>query len=247
LTDDDQQPPIEDFRRKVGRTPGVFDEAFLTDAPEVTEVLLIRHGQQEIDIDNATTGDWIDPPLSEHGRAQARLLAAGLSTLKIDHIFCSRLKRAQETAQPLADTFRLDVEIIEDLREVEVFRDLPPEQTARQALGDDLLHALRLRMLNERSWDVYPYTESSFEFRKRTINAIEAAIARNAGERIAVVCHAGVINAYTGHIIGSPYDMFFRPAHTAVNIVAAGAGRRVLRNLNDVHHLMTPEGDFLTY
>ena len=248
MTDDEPQPPIEDFRRRTGRTPGVFDEAFLTDAPEVTEVYLIRHGQQLLpDLDKATTGDWIDPPLSDHGHAQARLLAAGLSTLKIDHIFCSPLKRARETAQPLADTHRLEVEIINDLREVEVFRDLPPEQTAREAIGDDLLHAVRLRMLNERSWDVYPYTESSFEFRKRTINAVEAAIARNAGERIAIVCHGGVINAYMGHIIGSPYDMFFRPAHTAVNVVAAGAGRRVPHSLNDIHHLRTPEGDFLTY
>jgi broad specificity phosphatase PhoE len=102
-------------------------------------------------------------------------------------------------------------------------------------------------MLNERSWDVYPYTESSFEFRKRTINAIESAIARNAGERIAIVCHGGVINAYMGHIIGSPYDMFFRPAHTAVNVVAAGGNRRVPHSLNDTHHLRTPEGNFLTY
>jgi broad specificity phosphatase PhoE len=248
LTDDEPQPVIEDFRRKVGRTPGVFDETFLTDVPDVTEVLLIRHGQQYIpDLENATTGDWIDPPLSEHGRAQARLLAECLSTLKIDHIFCSPLKRAQETAQPVAEMHRLQVETINDLREVEVFRDVPPEKTAREAFGDDLLKAVRQRMLTERNWDVYPLSESSFDFRKRTINAIEAAIARNAGERIAIVCHGGVINAYMGHIIGSRYDMFFRPAHTSINVAVAGGDRRVPRSLNDVHHLMTAEGNFLSY
>jgi broad specificity phosphatase PhoE len=248
LTDDEQQQPIGDFRKKVGRTPGVFDEAFLTDAPEVTEVLLIRHGQQYIpDMEKATTGDWIDPPLSEHGRAQARLLAAGLSTLKIDHIFCSPLKRAMETAQPVAEMQGLEPEIVHDLREVEVFRDVPPEQTAREAFGDDLLHAVRKRMLAERNWDVYPLSESSYDFLKRTINAVEAAIARNAGERIAIVCHGGVINAYMGHIIGSRYDMFFRPAHTSINVALAGGDRRVPRSLNDVHHLTTPDGDFLSY
>jgi len=50
-----------------------------------------------------------------------------------------------------------------------------------------------------------------------------------------------------GHIIGSRHDMFFRPAHTAINVVAAGGDRRVLRSLNDVHHLVTAEGDFLSY
>jgi broad specificity phosphatase PhoE len=229
------------------RTPGVFDQAFLTGVADVTELLLIRHGQQQIDLANATTGDWIDPPLSDHGRAQARLLAEGLSTLKIDHIFCSPLRRALETAQPVAEMHRLETEVVTDLREVEVFRDLPPEQTAREALGDDLLQAVRERMLNERNWDVYPHSESSYDFRKRTINAVESTIARNAGERIAIVCHGGVINAYVGHIIGSRYDMFFRPAHASVSIVAAGEGRRVLRLLNDTHHLTTAEGDFASY
>ena len=57
----------------------------------------------------------------------------------------------------------------------------------------------------------------------------------------------GVINAYVAHIIGSPYDMFFRPAHTSINTVVAGGGRRVLRLLNDTHHLRTGEADFLSY
>jgi broad specificity phosphatase PhoE len=245
LTDDEPQR-IEDFRKRTGRTPGVFDEAFLTDIENVTEVLLIRHGQQDVN-EQSTTGDWIDPPLSDHGRQQARLLAASLSTIHVDHIFCSPLKRALETAQPIAEMHRLEPEVVADLREVEVFRDLPPDQTAREAVGDDLLRAVRQRMLTEKNWDVYPFSESSHDFRKRAINAIETAIARNAGERIAIVCHGGVINAYMGHIIGSRYDMFFRPAHTAVNVAAAGGDRRVLRSLNDVHHLMTAEGDFLSY
>jgi hypothetical protein len=50
-----------------------------------------------------------------------------------------------------------------------------------------------------------------------------------------------------GHIIRSSYDMFFRPAHASVNIAAAGEGRRVVRLLNDTHHLSTGEGDFATY
>jgi hypothetical protein len=32
-----------------------------------------------------------------------------------------------------------------------------------------------------------------------------------------------------------------------VNVVVAGGSRRVLRLLNDTHHLRTAEGDFLTY
>jgi broad specificity phosphatase PhoE len=139
------------------------------------------------------------------------------------------------------------VTTLPDLREVEIFRDVPPDKRVEEYVGRELLLGVRQRMIDERSWDVYPLSEGSQEFRKRVINAVEMAIAHNAGERIVIACHGGVINAYTGHIIRSPYDMFFRPAHASVSIVVSGEGRRVLRLLNDTHHLTTGEGDFATY
>ena len=38
--------------------------------------------------------------------------------------------------------------------------------------------------------------------------------------------------------------MFFRPAHTSVNVVAAADGIRALYSLNDITHLRNAEGDF---
>ena len=228
------------------RSPGVFDQAFLTDLTDVTEVLLVRHAQQQID-PSGPVGDWFDPPLSEHGREQARLVGAALSIMKFDAIYCSTLQRARETAEAIAQHHRLEPQAEHDLREIEIFRDLPPKETAERSVGRELLKAVRYRMLEERSWDVYPYSESSHEFRKRTVNAIEIAIARHPAGRICIVCHGGVINAYTGHIIGSPYDVYFRPAHASVSIVAAGRGRRAVQLLNDVHHLSSAEGRYVTY
>ncbi|MDP3768919.1 MAG: histidine phosphatase family protein [Dehalococcoidia bacterium] len=233
-------------KRTRARRPSVFDQAFLTGVEGVTEVLLIRHAQQQLD-PQGPVGEFFDPPLSDQGRLQARLLGEALSTMALDAIFSSNLQRAAETAREVARHHRLEPQVLEGLREVEVFRDVPRDQRADQFLGKELLEAVRQRMLNERSWDVYPYSEPSAEFRKRAINAVEQAIATHEAERIAIVCHGGVINAYVGHIIGSPYDMFFRPAHTAVSVVIAGAGQRVLRSLNDVHHLRTAEGEFHSY
>lgn len=242
----DEEAGNDEDRQSRGRPPGIFDEAFLTGIEGVTELYLVRHAQQHIDV-YGVAADWVDPPLTEHGHAQARLLAQALSTTHFDGIFASPLKRTQETAKPLADVHRIPIETMEDLREVEVFREIPPDVTVRDFLGDDRLNAARQRMIDERNWDVYPYSEPSYDFKKRVINAIETIIAMNKGERVAVVCHGGVINAYCGHIIGSRYDMFFRPAHSSVNIVAVGGSRRIVRTLNDIHHLRTAEGDFLTY
>jgi broad specificity phosphatase PhoE len=228
------------------RSPSVFDEAFLTGVPNVSEIILIRHAQQDFD-PAGPFKDLIDQPLSEQGRQQARLLGESMSTLQIDAVYSSPLHRALDTARAVAAHHQLEAQVMTDLREVEIFRDLPAEKRPEQVLGKELLRALRDRMVNERSWDVYPYSESSAEFRRRTINAVETAIAAHKAERIAIVCHGGVINSYIGHIIGSRYDMFFRPGHTAVNIIDAGGSRRVLRLLNDLRHLRTGEGDFSTY
>jgi probable phosphoglycerate mutase len=229
------------------RTPGIFDAAFLTGVPDITEVLLIRHGQQQVDF-GGPVGSAIDPPLSERGRMQAELLGQALSTRRIDAIYASHLLRAQQTAAPIAKhQGGMAITIVEDLREVEIFREVPPDQAAVEFVGRAYMNGLRQRMLTEKSWDVYPHSESSFDFRKRTINAIEGIIADHEGQRVAVVCHGGVINAYAGHVIGTRFDMFFRPAHTSLSIVAAAQERRALHLLNDVHHLQAGEAHLHTH
>ncbi|GBD23431.1 Phosphoserine phosphatase 1 [bacterium HR29] len=233
---------------RAARSPMVFDQAFLTDVEGVTEVLLVRHAEQFVaDWRNGPVGDIFDPPLSERGAQQARLVGLRFAAETVHAVYSSPLRRALDTAREIARHHRLEPKVLDDLREVEIFRDLPKEKPAVEVLGEALLRGIRARMLRERKWDVYPYSESSYEFRKRTVNAIESIIAENEGKRVVVVCHGGVINAYVGHIIGVEYDMFFRPAHTSVNIVAAGDGIRALHCLNDVHHLRTPEGSFVSH
>jgi broad specificity phosphatase PhoE len=228
--------------------PGIFDRAFLTGVEGVTEVILVRHGEQHIpDWSTAKHEDTYDPPLSARGREQARLVGEALSTENIDHVYCSTMERARHTGNEIAKHHRLDAVEIDDLKEVGIFTRLPNGVQAQEHIDEVVFRGIRERMLRERSWDVYPYSESSHEFRRRTINAIEGIIAANEGKRVVVACHGGVINAYVGHIIGSPYDMFFRPAHASISIVAAGEGLRALHRLNDVHHLQTHEGSFVSH
>jgi broad specificity phosphatase PhoE len=230
------------------RPPAIFDRAFLTGMEDVTQVILVRHGEQYVpDYRSGPVGDTFDPPLSERGERQAELVGLRFSTQRIDRVYSSPLRRALETARQVARHHRLEPIVLPDLREVEIFRDIPPEKPAAEFLGADLLAGIRERMLHERSWDVYPYSESSFEFRKRTVNAIEAIIAANEGKRVVVACHGGVINAYIGHIIKTPYDMFFRPAHTSVSVVAAAEGFRAVHSLNDIHHLFHGEESFVSH
>ena len=111
------------------RIPGPFDLAFLSGREDVTELLLIRHGQQELR-DNMSVGEFTDPPLSELGESQARLVGMRFSTERIDHVYASPLKRALETGREIARHHRLEPIVVDDLQEVGIFRDVPPRQDA---------------------------------------------------------------------------------------------------------------------
>jgi broad specificity phosphatase PhoE len=229
--------------------PSVFDVAFLTDAEPVTELILVRHGHQEIaDPRNAPVGDMIDPPLSATGRKQAQLVGRRFADIRIDAVYSSNLRRAFDTGTEIARRHNMEAIVEDDLREVELFRDIPPDQSAVAYIGRTLMLGMRERMIAEKTWDVYPHSEPSAEFRKRTVNAIEGIVATNEGRRVVVACHGGVINAYLGHHLGIARDMFFRPAHTAVNVMLAGHhGVRALQSLGDVHHLLQSDELLVTY
>src|SRR3990172_1472500 len=99
---EEQRREESEMDRRPPRSPAVFDRAFLIGTEEVTDVLLVRHAQQDIDFHTAPTGEILDPPLTTHGRQQARLLGEALSTLKVDAVFTSPLRRARETAGAIA-------------------------------------------------------------------------------------------------------------------------------------------------
>ena len=237
------------MRRQPPRPSGVFDIAFLTHDPGVTEVVLVRHGQQQIDDPlRGKVGDFIDPPLSDTGRRQANLVGERFGPERVDAVYASTLRRAYDTGAAIAGHHGLEPIAVADLREVEVFRDVPPECSAVEFVGRDALVVARDRMIIEKRWDVYPYSESSDAFRARVVAAIEDIITSHRGQRVVVACHGGVINAYVAALLGIASDMFFRPAHTAVNVVVAGQdGIRALRSLGDVNHLQQDASELLTY
>ena len=62
-------------------------------------LILVRHGESEWNSQNRFTG-WMDVPLTQSGRKDARNAASLLSAaeIRIDQIYTSSLSRAVETA-----------------------------------------------------------------------------------------------------------------------------------------------------
>jgi probable phosphoglycerate mutase len=227
---------------------GPFDQAFLTSGGDITKLILVRHGEQDLrDGTVYSVGDTIDPVLSKRGESQVKLVGERLKDHSIDSIYASPLIRAHETGKSIAQHHPHELTLLDDLREVHLFRDAPQDRPLSDVLGEAHLKGLVNRMAREKRWDVYPLSESSFDLRKRVVNVMEEIIAGNPGKTVAVACHGGVINAYLAHILNVDHDMFFRPGHTSLNVVAAHEGVRAVHSLNDVRHLEEAGGELVSY
>ncbi len=81
---------------------------------------LFRHGQSTYNLLGRTQGQTNDSVLTERGRQQAFDIGVCLKDIPLQIIFCSPLKRAQETAQEVCKTHAVAIQTDNRLTEVNV-------------------------------------------------------------------------------------------------------------------------------
>ena len=195
-------------------------------------MIFVRHGLP-IRIENAQGA--ADPELGIVGHGQAKLMADYLAEEAIDAIWASPMRRAQQTAAPLAERFGLAVQTDDRLAEYDRNEStyIPVEE---------------LKAANDPRWQAMVRGEWQREiapevFQSTVIAGVDQIIRDHARKRVAVVCHGGVINTYFAHVlgIGSPVG-FFYPEYTSIHrIMAASSGERSVRSLNETSHLRGSE------
>lgn len=192
------------------------------------ELLLVRHA---LPVRREVTDGPADPELSDVGVAQAKRLGEYLAAEEIAAVYASPLQRARQTAQPVADAHVLDVVTSEGVAEYDRNANwyVPIEE---------------LRAANDERWQAlvrgeWHGDEAEDDFHARVLDGVERIIASHPAERIAVVCHGGVINSYLAHVLGTSQRRgFFYPAYTSISRVAANsAGRRSIVSINETAHL----------
>jgi 2,3-bisphosphoglycerate-dependent phosphoglycerate mutase len=192
------------------------------------ELLLIRHAEPVRVVEADAPAD---PPLRDRGRRQAERLAAWLADEDLDGIVSSPMRRARETAEPVAAAHRLEVVIDNELAEFdrEGTSYIPYEEL--KATRDPRFLAMTEGRLED--YDVDPEV-----FRAGVVTAIERVIVANPSRKVAVVCHGGVINAYTAHVAGVERLMWFETEYASISRVAASSrGPRSIVTLNETPHL----------
>jgi 2,3-bisphosphoglycerate-dependent phosphoglycerate mutase len=198
------------------------------------ELIIVRHAEpQRVEAGGDGSGGVADPGLTDRGLEQAEQLAAWLAVESIDHVVTSPLRRAQETAAPLAARFGIDLEVDEDLREYDSGSDsYIPVEELRAAKNDEWYATINGR------WDLLGHEPPS-AVRDRVVPRFEELIARFPGRTVAVVAHGGVINVYLAHVLGLDASLWFHPEYTSISRVrAARSGPRSLVSLNDTAHLV---------
>jgi probable phosphoglycerate mutase len=198
-----------------------FHQRFLVGVREVREVWLVRHADAYAGLQRLDEG-VLDPPLSPLGLAQAARLARRLAEVPLGAVWSSPLRRAVETAAPVARDHGLEVREDGRLREVRTRWD--------EGGGGE-------------AWEpgTYPFPEPEPEVYERmslVIGDVVAGLGPEVPARAAVVSHSGAIGLYVARVLGLGWDQL-RIMHqfTSVTVLAVKEGQVVVHSLADATHL----------
>ena len=188
------------------------------------ELILVRHGRPE-QVTNVEGG--ADPALTDVGHRQARAAAAWLAPDTYDALYVSPMVRARQTAEPLERLLGMEAVVVEGVKEYDAdYHSYTPVEVMRQ---------------DKTAWKKFLAAEVSAdrtEWVANVASTLEELVQRHRGDRIAVVCHGGVINAWATTVLGMGPKMFFNPDYTSINrFMAASSGERSIVALNETAHL----------
>ncbi len=193
----------------------------------MTELLLIRHA---LPVSGVQT-----PGLSEEGVEQALRLGSWLKGEDVDVLVTSPMRRAVETAQILAEQMGRGVDAtVDGLREWDT--DLPP--TAYVPVEEMGPRDPRAVAMAEGRYDDFVPQLDREAFRARVAGAVDEVFTRWPVDRVAAVCHGGMLNAAIGGVLGVPALFWVNPGYTSVSrLRRVPGGRTVVLSVNETAHL----------
>lgn len=161
----------------------------------MAKLVLVRHGQSQWNLENRFTG-WVDVPLTDAGKAEAKKAGELLKGLTFAQAFTSDLKRAQETLGIiLKEIGQTQIPITKDKalneRHYGDLQGLNKAETAKK-FGDAQVHIWR------RSYDVAPPNgESLKDTAARTLPYFNARILPEvkSGKNILVAAHGNSLRS----------------------------------------------------
>jgi len=200
----------------------------------MTRLILVRHGETEWNRVERFRGR-MDIELNERGRLQAQAVASRLSTWRIEAIYSSPLKRALQTAQPLARACGRETRHLEGIADIDygAWAGHSPEEVAAQHsdLYQTWLEAPHLVQ--------FPEGEGLEQVRSRAWMAVGQVCAAHGEETVVLVSHMVVNRALICAVLGLDNSSLWKIGqdNAAISIVDAQGDEYRLVLLNDTCHL----------
>ncbi|HZJ96326.1 MAG TPA: histidine phosphatase family protein [Oligella sp.] len=175
-----------------------------------TDLLIIRHGETDWNALQRLQG-WSDISLNEVGKNQALHLTNYLQQqylqeiysnigLKPTRIYTSDLKRAIQTATPLANELSIEIRIEPNLRERNYGK--LEGQNWREALGHHTTHQHVIPKDFAAEFEV----ENLDIFSKRIQLGLNGIVQRYPGELVVIISHGGALDMMWRHFKGLSLD-----------------------------------------
>ena len=187
-----------------------------------TTVFLVRHAAHDR-VDAMLCGRMPGVGLGELGRHQAVLLAERLHCAGVQAVHTSPLRRARETAEPLAARLGALLHVEHGVTEID-FGDWTG--CSFEALGSD---PRWLHWNEARAAARPPNGESMVEAQSRAVDAVERLRDAHPNGRVAVVSHGDVIKSVLSAFLGLSLDHHHRfdisPASFSTLSLWPGGGR----------------------
>lgn len=181
------------------------------------QLYLIRHGESMGNIETNEAFDKTNPPLTPHGRMQAKALGERFGSLESYTLYSSPLDRARETAAQINESMIIDYDLLEN-----------GVRTAENGFED----------FNESPEDCYKRAKAVIERIK--------AIHQN-HENVIVVAHGMFLNQLIKAALNIPYDAMrlsvYNASVTKLNFCHDAPVKLALQN--DVSHLRETDGEKL--
>jgi 2,3-bisphosphoglycerate-dependent phosphoglycerate mutase len=195
------------------------------------DLVFVRHAEPVRTPAGSVEGP-ADPGLTPLGVAQAARLAAWLVYEPITAVLSSPMRRACETAEPLASALGLEVEIVDGLIEYDSTSSDYIPMDELQATGDP-----RWLAMVEGRWEELG-GDPAHVFKARVAQCVDEIVNRFPGQRVAAVCHGGVVNCAFASFLDIDRYLWFEPAYTSISrVVASRSGIRSVVSLNERAHL----------
>ena len=173
-----------------------------------------------------------DPGLSEIGHQQAKRIAEYLSSEGIDHVVSSTMRRAYETAVPLATMLGHGIEQLDDIKESDhdntVY--IPAEEMSPD--DPDAAHFF------EGDLHDHVFSDGIDEFAERVSRAFQHIIETNKSRKVAVFCHGMVTAIFLRTILRFEDPLSLTVDYCGLSRVrASSTGIRSVRSINETHHV----------